>query len=321
MANVLVTGANGFVGSHVVEALLARGYRVRASVRKSANLQWLSKLPIEIRYGVLAEAETLQGIADDIDYVMHIAAATKAGSEKEFYQANVASTINLMNACISSKSKIKRFVFFSTLAVTGGAEKQSCLTETHQCKPISRYAQSKFETEIAVLREKQLLPIVILRISAIYGPRDTESLAYFKFLKQGIRPIFGKTSSLCYIQDVVQSAILAMEKEVPSGSIYHISDGKSYTLDDVAKIAEKLLNKKTLRLRLPIPVLSLYAHIMHRINPNATVLSKDKVDELVQDCWVCDIQKAVNELGFKPAYTLEQGLEETIKWYQVQKWL
>lgn len=321
MANVLVTGANGFVGSHVVEKLLSDGHQVRALVRKSANLQWLKDFPIEIRYGLLSVANSVKDICEDIDYVMHIAAATKGESEKDFYDANVVSTQNLVNACLAPNIKIKRFVLFSTLAVTGGTQKQECLTESCKCRPLTIYGKTKLEAENIVLDKKNVLPSVILRISAVYGPRDTESLAYFKFLKKGIRPIFGSNSSLCYVQDVVQAAILAMLGDISSGSFYHISDGNSYTLDDIARITEKILARKTIRIRIPIPFLSLYAEIVHHLNPRATVLSKDKIKELIQECWVCSIEKARHELGYNPMYTLEQGMQETIQWYQEHGWI
>ncbi|MBS4015733.1 MAG: NAD-dependent epimerase/dehydratase family protein [Candidatus Latescibacteria bacterium] len=321
MANVLVTGANGFVGSHMTEALLQNGYQVRALVRKNADLQWIENLPIEICYGAIADNKSLDNALDNIDYVIHIAAATKGASEQNFYDANVTGTINLVNTCLSEQSRIKRFVFFSTLAVTGGTQTQECINESFSCSPVTRYGKTKLQAEQIILEKKDMLPSVILRISAVYGPRDTESLAYFKFLKKGIRPIFGNKSSLCFVADVVQSAMLAIEKKVASGSIYHISDGNSYTLDDIARVAEQILRKKTIRIKFPVPILSIYAQVVHYLNPKATVLSKDKVNELTKECWVCDIQKAVNELGFQPTYSLEQGLRETIKWYQEHKWL
>jgi nucleoside-diphosphate-sugar epimerase len=321
MAKVLVTGANGFIGSHLVEGLLAKGYQVRALVRKTANLQWIKNLPIELVYGTISDYESIKGVVNDIDYVMHVAGTTKGLNQKDYEKGNIQGTANLLKICVEARPRIKRFVFFSTLAAAGATDLDKPKIEDMLCTPVSIYGITKLQAEQLVLEKKDKIPSVILRLSAIYGPRDTEILAIFKFLAKGIRPIFGSANSVCYIKDVVNAGILALEKNVTSGSIYHISDGKYYTIDDVAKIAEPIIGKKTLRVKVPKSILKTYATLTHFFKSGDTVFGPDKVKELTQGCWICDTGKAKRELGFVPKYSLEQGLKETIEWYQEQGWL
>lgn len=320
MGKVLVTGANGFIGSHLVEGLLEKGYRVRALVRRTADLKWLVGLPIEIRYGAICELNTLLSAVEDVDYICHTAGATKAKTIEEFALINYGGTENLLTACLEKNPRLKRFILFSSLAAVGPADNQQPMSEYKSCYPISNYGTSKQQAESAVLTLKDKIPSVILRLSAIYGPRDKETLVYFKFLKKGIRPVFGGSFSICYVKDVVNACLLGLEKEIASGTIYNIASPQCYTFDELAQVAESILSKKTLRIRIPTFILMIYASIIKRFSSDS-ILSPDKIKELTQKCWVCDIKKAQTELGFTAQYDIEDGLRETIAWYKNQGWL
>lgn len=321
MEKILVTGANGFLGSHLVEALLQKGYQVRALVRKSADLQWIRELPIEIHYGTISDYNSLAGTIDNIDHVIHVAGATKGRTYQDYALVNVLGTENLIKKCLKDAHGPKRFIFFSTLAVTGGSDTQNLIHENIQCSPVSYYGKSKLAAEAVVLQNQTKLPCLILRLSAIYGPRDFETLAYFKLLKKGIRPVWSGTVSSCYVKDAVNATILCLEKDITSGTIYNISDGRCYTIDDVAKTAEQIMRKKTIRIKFSLSLLSLFAKFNHLLSRGNTVFGPDKIKELTQSCWVCDTSKTQKELGYIPQYTLEQGLQETITWYQKYKLL
>lgn len=321
MAKVLVTGANGFIGSHLVERLLEKGYAVRALVRKTANLQWIKNLPIELFYGAICDYETLPAAIIGVDYIMHTAGATKGFSEKAYAEVNVEGTMNLVKACLDYNPGLKRFIFFSTLAVSGPSEKKSPKSEIMTCSPVSIYGKTKLHAERVIIELKDNIPSVILRLSACYGPRDNETLSYFKFLKNGVRPIFGGTFSICYVKDAINAALLCLEKNIESGTIYNISDGKCYSIDDLAVVAENIMGKKTLRVKVPKTLLKSYASIVHIFSSGSSVIGPDKIKELTQKYWVCDIEKIRKELGFIPKYSLEQGLKETIDWYKEHKYL
>lgn len=320
MGKVLVTGANGFIGSHLVEGLLQKGYEVRALVRRTADLKWLVGLPIEIRYGAITELNTLLPAVENIDYICHTAGATKARTIEDFALINYGGTENLLNACLKKNPYLKRFMLFSSLAAVGPSDNQAPMSEQKLCYPISNYGTSKQQAESAVLALKDKIPCVILRLSAIYGPRDKETLVYFKYLNKGIRPVFGGSFSICYVKDVVNACLLGLEKEIVSGTIYNIASPRCYTFDELAQVAESILSKKTLRIRIPTFILMIYASIIQKFSQDS-ILSPDKIKELTQKCWVCDIKKAQTELSFTAQYDIEDGLRETISWYKNQGWL
>lgn len=321
MAKVLVTGANGFIGSHIVEGLLHKRYQVRVLVRKYSNLQWIKDLPIEFSYGAISNYDELSEAVANVDFIIHSAGAIKGKAAKDYITANIVGTQNLLKACLNYNPTLKRFIFISTIAATGPSQTNLPISENKICTPVSIYGETKLQAESQVLALKDKISSVILRLCAIYGPRDKEILAYFKFLKMGISPIFGGMISMCYVKDVVSATILCLEKEIPSGTIYHIADGACYRITDIAQVAEQILGKKTLKIKIPINILKLYAHIVNIFSAGSSVLSPDKIREFSQPCWVCEIDKIKQELGFTPQYSLEQGLKETIQWYREHRWL
>jgi nucleoside-diphosphate-sugar epimerase len=321
VANVLVTGANGFIGSHLVEALLQKQYAVRALVRKRADLKWIKNLPIEIHFGEISNYDSLLGALNNIDYLMHVAGTTKGRTYADYERINIFGTENLVRICLDNIVKLKKFIFFSSLAATGGTHNNNFIHENIQCTPVSFYGKSKQQAESLLLRFKEKIPLVILRLSAIYGPRDTETLAYFKFLKKGIRPVWPGTVSSCHVRDAVHAAILCLNKNIESGNIYNVSDGMCYTIDDIAKVAEQIMGKKAIRIKCSIPILSIFAKFNYILSAGNTVFGPDKIKELTKSCWVCDINKTQQDLGYIPEYTIERGIQETIIWYQEQKWL
>ena len=144
MEKVLVTGANGFIGSHLVEGLLHKGYRVRALVRRTADLKWLAGLPIELVYGAISDIKTLYIAVEDVDFVCHTAGATKANTIEDFALINYGGTQNLLTACLQKNPGLKRFVLYSTLAATGPSESNQTITEEKACYPVSNYGTTNW---------------------------------------------------------------------------------------------------------------------------------------------------------------------------------
>ncbi len=319
MGKVLVTGANGFIGSHLVEALIKHGYQVRALIRKHSNLQWISNLPIEFFYGSISNFDSIKQALDDVEYVMHVAGATKGRNFQDYMIANVEGTKNLIQLCLQHRPNLKKFIHFSTLAVTGGSDR--IFDEQIKCQPISYYGITKKIAEELVIEQKDKIPVLILRLSVVYGPRDRESLLYFKFIKKGICPIWENKVAFCYIKDVVCAAINSIERNTLSGSIYNISDGNCYTIEEIANTIQSVMHKKAIKIKLPLNFLNIVAKINALIAPAKSVFGPDKIKELKRPCWACLIQKTVSELGYQPKYSLKEGIEETYQWYLENKWL
>ncbi|CUT00042.1 NAD dependent epimerase/dehydratase family protein [Candidatus Kryptonium thompsonii] len=184
----LVTGGTGFIGSHLVDELLNRGYEVRCIVRDTSNLKWLNGKDVEIFKGSLFDIDFLKKAVEDVDYVYHIAGVTKGKNYQDYYRGNVETTQNLLEACLENQ-KLKKFVLASSLAAVGPGDDAIPVDETRQYNPITSYGKSKAEAEKVTLSFKDKLPITIVRPPSVYGPRDTYTFELFKYVKFGFLPV------------------------------------------------------------------------------------------------------------------------------------
>jgi nucleoside-diphosphate-sugar epimerase len=324
---VLVTGANGFVGSHLVEGLLQRGYQVRCLVRKTSNLRWLSGLKVEYVYGDIADKGSLAKALKDVDYVFHCAGLTTAKSRDEYFKANAEGTRNLIQACAEENPKLKKFVYVSSQAAVGPGDDEKPLNEEAPCRPITDYGESKLEGEKIVLEHASKLPITIIRPPAVYGPRDTDILGFFRVVNKGFRVSFGRDESfmsLVYVKDLVAGIILSAENSISAGRTYFIADDKVYSWKEAFNIIAKVLKKRTIPLRIPKSVVSFLAFISENLSKvlgKTAAFNTQKAEEITQRYWGLDISKAKTQLGFSPKYDLAKGAEETVKWYREMGWL
>jgi dihydroflavonol-4-reductase len=323
----LVTGANGFVGSHLVEGLLDKGYQVRCLVRKTSNLRWLSGLNVEYVYGDVAEKISLKEAVKDVDLVFHAAGLTKAKTREEYFKANAEGTKNLVEACLEENPKLQRFVYIGSQAAVGPGDDEHPLNETAPCRPVTYYGESKLEGEKIVLRYASQIPLTIIRPPAVYGPRDTDMLGFFKVANKGFRIAFGRGESfvsLVYVKDLVDGIILASENLKAIEQIYFIADDKIYSWSDAFKIIAKVLNKKTIPLRIPKTLVFFLAFLpenFSRLCGGTTAFNTQKAKEITEKYWGLDVSKAKTELGFAPKYSLDKGAEETVRWYKERGWL
>jgi len=323
----LVSGANGFVGSHLVEHLLARGYDVFCLVRKTSDLTFLSGLNLEYRHGDLRDSDSLKKALKDIDFVFHLAGLTKAKTKEEYFKANALGTKNLISACFEVNPEVKKFIYVSSQAAVGPGKDFQPLDENAECQPITDYGRSKLEGEKEAISFKDKIPIIIIRPPAVYGPRDKDILFFFKMVSKGIIPLFGFKEnyiSLIYVKDLVRGIVLAAESQASSGKIYFVADEKYYSWSEAGRIIQKVLEVKAFKLRIPVSILfafAFFSEIFAHLKGKSALINLQKAKELTQRYWLCDASKAKDELGFSAEYDLERGAEETVKWYREYKWL
>lgn len=317
----LVTGATGFIGSHLVEELLRRGYSVTCLARKTSNLRWIEGLDISLVYGDCAEKESLLDTVADFDYVFHLAGLTKARVKEDFFCVNAKGTENLVQALVEKNFNIKRFVYLSSLTATGPSKNGTPVDENIETEPVSSYGKSKLEGERIVLKYKDFLPITIIRPPAVYGPRDRDFYVFFKMLKKGFFPYWGKCYySLLYVDDLVRGMILSAETKEAEGRTYFLSDSV-YSNEEIAKVISSALGAKAIRLRIPKSIMPLFATIGERLNRQSSIINKDKIKELNYSHWTCDSSKAKRELGFVPKVGIKEGIKWTADWYRIHRWL
>ncbi|HDQ99613.1 MAG TPA: NAD-dependent epimerase/dehydratase family protein [candidate division WOR-3 bacterium] len=316
----LVTGANGFIGSHLCECLLEQGHEVAGLVRTTSDLRWLKGLKVELRQGSLEDRASLAAAARGADWVFHTAASLRPKRREDYVRVNAEGTRMLAEVC--AEAGTGRFVLFSSLAAAGPAESRDRpVTESGEPRPVSDYGRGKLAAERVLGAMKDRPASAILRFPAVYGPRDRDGLALFTAVRRGLRLVLGRFLSLVYVKDAVRAAVLAAERGSGSGRVYFVSDGECHDFDALARTAARLMGRRTVRVRPPRWALRPAAAAAQWLSREGSILNRDKARELAHDCWVCDPARARAELGFVPGYSLEQGLSETVRWYEENGWL
>ncbi|MGO9622342.1 MAG: NAD-dependent epimerase/dehydratase family protein [Desulfobaccales bacterium] len=323
----LVTGAAGFIGSHLVEALLQRGVQVRCLVRPTSHLKWVKGLPVEIIYGDCQEKDSLGPGVKDVDLVFHLAGVTRAIEAKTYFEVNALGTENLVQACLEHNSRLQKFIYLSSLAAAGPGRNGGKKKESDHSEPVSLYGRSKLQGEELALSRAHELPLLILRPSAVYGPRDKAFLALFQCLAKRIKPCFSggvRHLSLCSVQDLVGAILLAAETRTKNGEIFFLSDGQDYRMEEINDIFAQAMEVTAFRLSLPPAVLfgmAAVAEYFSKVSGKPALISRGRVEEMIQPNWLCDITKARTLLGFEPQISLALGAKLTCDWYKKENWL
>jgi dihydroflavonol-4-reductase len=323
----LVTGGTGFIGSHLVDKLLEKGYEVKCLTRKSSNLRWLKNLNVEIICGSFFDESSLKKAVEDVDYVFHIAGAVMSKTKQGFYISNQLSTKNLVEACIKYNKNLKRFIYLSSGTACGPNHSGRPNVETDDCNPITTYGKSKIAAEKELLQRSQDLPITIIRPSAIYGPRDEAIYQYFLAVSKGLVSLIGfsdKYVSLIHSHDLVNGIVLAAESDKSVGEIYNISSEKHYSWKEIGAVCQKVIGRKTFTLRLPhfiVYASGAVSQLLGYLSPKGAVFNIEKAKDFTQKYWMFSPEKAVKDLGYKQEKSLEDGIRETIEWYKKNGWM
>jgi len=327
MTNILITGANGFVGSNLVRRFINSGYRVNCLVHK--NIDTIKKLTngsVVIYKGTVTDPDSLIEPVKNVDYVFHTAAVLRAIDTETYYKINQYGTKNLIETVYKINPGIKRFIYISSQAAIG-----PCNTELHKKMdsspiPVSDYGRSKLMGELELMKFRDKLPITILRPSAIYGPGDKDLFPFFKLSSNGIFPVLGADEcklQLLFVGDLVEICYLITQKANLNHTIYFISDERQYTWSDIYNIISSVLNRKVWRLYFPYWLIYFIAYISEKISglrSQPAVLNRQKVNELYQKYWLGDSTETKEDFDYK--FTdLETGFRITYNWYKENKWL
>ncbi|MFT5647555.1 MAG: dihydroflavonol-4-reductase [Aureispira sp.] len=321
-----VTGANGFVGSHLVDYLLEQGHEVHAIVRSSSNLQWLDGKDVTLHTCGLNSAEDLKVAFQGANYIYHIAGVVKALTKEGFMKGNVEMTRNVMEAS-AHISTIKRVLVTSSMAATGYAEMGSDVDENSPLKPIEPYGDSKVAQEEVAKEYADRVPTTIVRPPGVYGPRDTEIFAFFKAINNGVSAMMGftpKEMSLIHVRDLVQGMFQAATNENSVGEVYFLGSLECYNWKELGDYASKAMNKKTITIKIPhfvIFILGFFGQILESWFGMDVALNKDRAYRITRPSWYCNSNKAVKELGFQQTVSIEDGFKSTVDWYKEKGWL
>lgn len=327
---VFVTGGTGFVGSHLVEALLDRGDHVVCLVRDPAKAARLfaGRRPATV-VGTLQDERALREGLRGADVVYHLAGLTAARSRAEYFQVNAEATGRLVRLAAHEAPALTRFVYVSSLAAAGPARKGRVRTEPEPPRPVSNYGRSKRAGEEAVLASD--LPWTIVRPPMVYGPRDTELARVFTIARWGIVPVFGDPGqelSLIHARDLA-SALLAATAPSTLGKAYFAAHPAVVTsaglVEAIARAVQRAMGHATQRRPRVIALpgwLTRAALAMTgaaaRVAGRATVLSPDKGREFLAEAWTCSPAALTQDAGWRATIALDAGLDETARWYRAQ---
>ncbi|MDP4219321.1 MAG: NAD(P)-dependent oxidoreductase [Bacteroidota bacterium] len=325
--NVLITGATGFLGSHAADRLLQDGHNVRAIVRGSSNLQWLNGKEVETVEASLHDPESLSKALKGIDAVVHVAGVTASKTKEGFYYNNQLATRNLLEATKLHGENVERFVLISSQTAGGPSLDGKPVTEETPPHPITTYGKSKLAAEEESRQFREYFPVTILRLPAIYGPRDTAILSFFQTVNKRIKPLIGfqeKFINLAHVYDIAYGIELGLTKPEALNRTFYIGSEKQYGWRELSNLAAELIGKKGVFVPIPHMLVSGIAGISEFVSifkKKPSVLNWEKRLDITQPQWICSIERAQKELGYVPKVGIKEGFEGTIEWYKEQKWI
>ncbi len=336
---VLVTGATGFVGSHLVEALLEKGDQVACLVRPTSDTSGLPVDKLELRLGDVTDPATLDAVVLDIDIVYHVAGAIEARSLADLNAVNEIGTRNMGRAC-AGLSTPPVLVLVSSLEAAGPDSEGHFRTEEDPSDPVSNYGRSKLAGEQAIEEYASAVPTTIVRAAAVFGERDRETLAVVKALKVAglglytVPRAYSTNLSLIHARDLADLLILtAMDGERVQPSVeskgqglYYAADEERWTLAEIIRrVANITSGGQATIINLPVGFawlvgggLEAWSRIRGR---SPGVITLDKIRSFAAGSFTCSPEKARTQLGFSPARPLTDRLNQTLVWYQAQGWL
>jgi len=325
-----VTGGTGFVGSHLVEELLNRDYKVRCLVR--SDLKWLDGLPIETVRGDLFDAEALREGVRGVDIVHHVAGLTRAETQEALDRANVEGTLSVLDAVRAAAPAVESVVVTSSLAACGPSpvvgDRPRPLTEADPLRPITRYGRSKERMEAAMQEHYDDLPLTIVRPPAVYGPREADIFTIIKAAdKQRVFPIVGEGRapqlSLVHVRDLVRGLADLGESDATAGETYFVSSEAHYSWNEIRETILGALGRGALRVNVPRPlvgVVGMAAEAVGKAFGTYPPLNREKARE-AKAAWLCSPAKAQRDVGYRQTVSLDEGMRETVAWYRAHGWL
>ncbi len=337
MHKVLVTGASGFIGTHLVRALVERGDTTTCLVRRHSHVGPLEALGVRLCRGDVNDAESLRSAVASQDVVYHLAGRTGAVHRKHFYAVNEAGTRTVAEVC-AARNTPPVLISVSSLAAAGPSAPDRPHTEADPSVPVSHYGRSKLAAEQALAAQAARVPITVVRPPIVFGSSDRLGLPLFasvvRFGVQAIPTLSRPRFSMVHAADLVSLLLAAAdagerlpaETAQPAGrGLYYASCGQDPTLGEFSQMIARAAGRRR-ALVVPVPprvtwsiaaVLELFARVLRR----PAALSFDKAREATAGSWTCSAAKAADALNFRPAATLEERVAETVDWYRREKWL
>lgn len=324
----LVTGGTGFIGSHLVELLVAGGWEVVCPVRTTNALRHLECASAEVIPTGALPNYIRSG--PGFDYVFHLAGATRARDYRAYQAANVKYTWLLLDTLSNTKisNRPKRFVLVSSQSAAGPC-RDDCtpVTESDEPRPVSLYGRSKLEAEVVAASFQDRLPVTIVRPPTVFGPRDTDVLGVFKSACFRIAAYLAgpdRRVSIIYVEDLVKGILHAALSPAAEGSTFFLANSEPVIWRQFAFDVANVMGCSVLPLPVPYPVakvMALCGDVICKVSNSPPLFRSEKLEEMMKIAWVCSPEKARRELGWQSSTPLREAIGKTAEWYRSHGWI
>jgi len=323
---VLVTGATGFLGSRLVDELMADNHQVRALVRETSNIEALNNRDIPCITGSLQRGDGLAEALAGVDAVIHCAGGGLSPNRHTLYADNVTTTQVLVSAIRQHRPQLKRLIVVSSVSAHGPSPNGLARADDAPSRPTSEYGRCKAKAEELVLAAAEEWPVTVIRPPAIYGPGDRRMLPLFRAAQRGWVPLpsTSKTLSLIHVDDCVRALCNILEHDKSTGQCFSVEDGTPRAMDELVQMIGGTLGRTPSILRLPgwlMRIAGIISGFFARFRKGAIMLTSDKVNDLMQPHWVCDAKRLREQMHWAPRVALRDGLLDTARWYKERRWI
>ncbi|PIP93589.1 MAG: hypothetical protein COW00_02255 [Bdellovibrio sp. CG12_big_fil_rev_8_21_14_0_65_39_13] len=328
---ILVTGATGFVGSHLCEELSRKGHQVYGLVRNPKKLKDFNFQGIVIKGDLNLEQDWqwIDEIPSDLDAIIHTAGIVHSFQTEHFFDVNSKATAKFIHY-VKDKFPRMKFMLVSSLAASGPSLNGIQRQEEFQSEPTSHYGLSKLEAEMHLFNlAPENWQKIVIRPPMIIGPRDPAVLDFFKMVKSRVVVLPGKNGpqkeySFVCVYDLVDSMIKAIESTNLQKEIFFISNPQVIKALELVTTIEKHMKKKALILALPMPLIKSTAYILAALNKLTGLdarLTPDKIRELSPSSWMCNGEKSSKLLSMNYQWDLDRTIKITVEDYLKRGWI
>jgi nucleoside-diphosphate-sugar epimerase len=356
----LVTGASGFIGSHLAERLRKDGHEVRAMLRETssrANLEQALVQGVTLATASLSDPDEIKEVIDGVDVIYHCAGMTAAFDSKPLEEVNAQGTARIFQAIERCTAPPRRVVLVSSLEAAGQCDPNIARREYHAVCPHTRYGISKLHGEQAAYEAAQrgIAEVVIVRPPIVYGPRDKDVFQMFQAARHGLIGQPGLRAapvSIVHVADLVRGIALAGAEGIPlpvepdshvlaggglattmisheqahaeGQGIYYFGDGGVHTTTSFCEEMVRAFGRRPITLKIPAAgmwVVGAATEAVGRLRGKVPALNLDKVKTSLGTGWFFDHSKAAMELGYAPEFDVAHGVETTITWLRGAGWL
>jgi nucleoside-diphosphate-sugar epimerase len=319
----LVTGAGGFLGTWLVRLLLERGHSVRAMVRRPLGA--LTALGLEEARGDVTDPQALARAVEGCDWVFHLAGVRRAIHREEFFAVNAGATQSLLEACLATSPRPRRFVLAGSLAAAGPSREGK--REEDGFDPREWYGASKAEAERIALSYRGELDVSVARPARVTGAGDRENLLLFQLAKR--RVVLGvrgdrRPLSFVDVEDCVRGFLLLAERPEAVGESFFLANPEPTDLEGLQHEAARALGVRARTFRIPAWALraaAAAADVASRATGRRLPFNRKLAEQVLAPGWMCDPGKARRILGFEAKVSLEESMARAARWYREQNWL